>query len=136
MGEKMSKRALMLVLLLCNWPGWLAAQTFYVATNGIDRFVGNLGVIAEAKPDVLDKFDADRWADAYADMLGIDLVLPQDPHDHQRPEDRLGNEAVGLGQADDPVDQDATALPAERQHRNRQWPLLAHVTFHARASAH
>lgn len=28
--------------------------------------------------DVLDKFDADKWADAYADMLGVDpeLIVP------------------------------------------------------------
>lgn len=56
----------------------LAQAQRAIATNGVDRFVGNLGAVAQIKPDVLDKFDADRWADAYADMLGIDpeLVVP------------------------------------------------------------
>ncbi len=56
----------------------LAQAQRAIATNGVDRFVGNLGVVAQLKPDVLDKLDADRWADAYADMLGIDpeLVVP------------------------------------------------------------
>jgi hypothetical protein len=58
----------------------LAQAQRAVATNGVDRFVGNLGAIAGFKPDVLDKFDADAWADSYSDMLGIDpqLVVPSD----------------------------------------------------------
>ena len=30
-----------------------------------------LGQIAAVKPDVLDKLDADQWADYYADRLGV-----------------------------------------------------------------
>lgn len=58
----------------------LAQAQRAIATNGVDRFVGNLGAVAGFKPEVLDKFDADRWADAYADMLGIDpeLIVPGD----------------------------------------------------------
>lgn len=58
----------------------LAQAQRAVATNGVDRFVTNLGVVAQFKPEVLDKLDADRWADAYADMLGIDpeLIVPGD----------------------------------------------------------
>lgn len=58
----------------------LAQAQRAIATNSVDRFVGNLGAVAGIKPDVLDKFDADRWADAYADMLGIDpeLIVPGD----------------------------------------------------------
>jgi hypothetical protein len=58
----------------------LAQAQRAIATNSVDRFVGNLGAVAGIKPEVLDKFDADRWADAYADMLGIDpeLVVPGD----------------------------------------------------------
>jgi hypothetical protein len=41
----------------------------------VDRFVGNLGAIARMKPDILDKFDQDQWADVYADMLGVDPSL-------------------------------------------------------------
>ena len=56
----------------------LAQAQRAIATNSVDRFVGNLGVVAKIKPEVLDKFDEDRWADAYADMLGVDpeLIVP------------------------------------------------------------
>jgi hypothetical protein len=51
-----------------------------VATNSVDRFLLNLGQVAQFKPEVLDKLDADRWADEYADMLGVnpELVVPGD----------------------------------------------------------
>ena len=50
----------------------LAQAQRAIGTNSIDRFVGNLGAVAQFKPDVLDKFDGDAWADAYSDMLGVD----------------------------------------------------------------
>lgn len=58
----------------------LAQAQRAIATNGIDRFVGNLGAVAGFKPDVLDKFDSDAWADAYSDMLGVDpnLIVAND----------------------------------------------------------
>ena len=63
-----------------EYVSMLAQAQRAVATNGIDRFVGNLGALAQFKPDVLDKFDSDKWADAYSDMLGIDpeLIVPND----------------------------------------------------------
>jgi hypothetical protein len=58
----------------------LAQAQRAVGTNSVDRFVGNLGQVAQFKPDVLDKFDSDKWADAYSDMLGIDpeIIVPAD----------------------------------------------------------
>lgn len=58
----------------------LAQAQRAIATNGIDRFVGNLGAVAGFKPDVLDKFNSDEWADAYSDMLGVDpkLIVPNE----------------------------------------------------------
>jgi hypothetical protein len=53
----------------------LAQAQRAIGTNGVDRFVGNLGMVAQYKPDVLDKFNADEWADAYSDMLGVDPKL-------------------------------------------------------------
>jgi len=55
----------------------LAQAQRAVSTNAVDRFVANLGVIAGMKPDVLDKFNSDAWADEYADMLGVspDLIV-------------------------------------------------------------
>jgi len=56
----------------------LAQAQRAVATNGVDRFVANLGSMAAIKPDVLDKFDSDKWADEYSEMLGIspELIVP------------------------------------------------------------
>lgn len=64
----------------------LAQAQRAVATNGVDRFVGNLGQIAQFKPDVLDKFDSDKWADQYSDALGVspDLIVPQQQVDQIR----------------------------------------------------
>lgn len=58
----------------------LAQAQRAIATNGVDRFVSNLGAIAQFKPDILDKFDSDKWADQYSDMLGVspDLIVPDD----------------------------------------------------------
>jgi hypothetical protein len=53
----------------------LAQAQRAIGTNSVDRFVGNLGTIAQMKPDILDKFDSDQWADIYADMLGVDPSL-------------------------------------------------------------
>lgn len=53
----------------------LAQSQKAVTTNAIDRFTNALGVIAGMKPEVVDKFDADYWADAYADSLGVDARL-------------------------------------------------------------
>lgn len=58
----------------------LAQAQRAIGTQAIDRYVGSLGMVAQFKPDVLDKFDSDRWADKYGDMLGIDpdLIVAND----------------------------------------------------------
>ena len=58
----------------------LAQAQRAIGTNSVDRYVANLGAVAQFKPDVLDKFDSDAWADAYSDMLGVDpkLIVPSD----------------------------------------------------------
>jgi hypothetical protein len=63
-----------------DFVSMLAQAQRAIGTNSIDRFVGNMGAIAQFKPDVLDKFDSDEWADAYSDMLGVDpkLIVPSD----------------------------------------------------------
>jgi hypothetical protein len=53
----------------------LAQAQRAIATNGVDRFVVNLGQIAALKPGVLDKFDEDAWADEYSDVLGVSPSL-------------------------------------------------------------
>jgi hypothetical protein len=64
--------------LKIEYMSMLAQAQRAVGTNGVDRFVGNLGQIAQFKPDILDKFDADYWTESYSDMLGIDpqLIVP------------------------------------------------------------
>lgn len=59
----------------------LAQAQKAVSTNGIDRFMGNLGAVAQYKPEVLDKFDADKWADIYSDVLGVDPDLIKSDED-------------------------------------------------------
>jgi hypothetical protein len=56
----------------------LAQAQRAIGTAATDRFVGNLGTVAQFKPDVLDKFNSDKWADIYSDQLGIDpeLIVP------------------------------------------------------------
>lgn len=56
----------------------LAQAQRAVSNNSIDRYVNTLGVVAGIKPSVLDKFDSDRWADIYADSLGVDpdIIVP------------------------------------------------------------
>jgi len=53
----------------------LAQAQRAIATNGVDRFVGMLGQVAQFKPEVLDKLDADAWADEYSGDLGINPKL-------------------------------------------------------------
>jgi hypothetical protein len=58
----------------------LAQAQQAIGTNSIDRFTVSLGAVAQMKPDVLDKFDADQWADAYSQMLGLDpsIIVPSE----------------------------------------------------------
>jgi hypothetical protein len=61
--------------LSVQFVSMLAQAQRAVGTNSVDRLVGNLGAVAQFKPDVLDKFDADQWVDSYSDMLGVDPKL-------------------------------------------------------------
>lgn len=58
----------------------LAQAQRAIGTNSVDRFVGSLGTVAQLKPDVLDKFDSDSWAEIYSDDLGVDprLIVASD----------------------------------------------------------
>jgi hypothetical protein len=64
----------------------LAQAQRAVATSSVDRFIGNLGAVAQYKPEVLDKLDADKWADEYADMLGVNpnILVPKAKVDEMR----------------------------------------------------
>lgn len=58
----------------------LAQAQRAIATSSVDRFIANVGAMAQFKPEVLDKVDADKWVDEYADMLGVNpnILVPQD----------------------------------------------------------
>lgn len=58
----------------------LAQAQRAVGTNSIDRFIGTVGSVAQFKPEVLDKVDADKLVDIYADSLGVDpnILLAND----------------------------------------------------------
>lgn len=55
----------------------LAQAQKAVGTNSIDRMVGNLLTVSQARPDVLDKWNFDNYVDRYAEMLGVptDMVV-------------------------------------------------------------
>mgnify|MGYP000881843450 FL=1 len=57
----------------------LAQAQRAVGANSIDRYVATMASVAQVKPEVLDNFNADAWAEYYADALGVDpsLTLPQ-----------------------------------------------------------
>jgi len=61
--------------LSVEFVSMLAQAQRAIGTNSVDRYVNSMGMVAQMKPDVLDKFDSDAWADGYADMLGVDPKL-------------------------------------------------------------
>lgn len=58
-----------------EFNGVLSQAQRAVGIGSVDRLLGTIGSIAQLKPDVLDKLDADQVVDAYADMLGVDPEL-------------------------------------------------------------
>lgn len=43
--------------------------------GSIDRLIGTVGMVAQIKPETLDKIDGDQLIDVYSDMLGVDPSL-------------------------------------------------------------
>ena len=64
--------------LSVEFVSMLAQAQRAIGTNSVDRYVNNLGMVAQNETRSLDKFDSDVWADSYADMLGVDpsLIVP------------------------------------------------------------
>lgn len=56
----------------------LAQAQRAININGIDRWTANLGGVAQFRPEVIDKFDADEWAEYTADILNVPprLIVP------------------------------------------------------------
>jgi hypothetical protein len=53
----------------------LAQAQRAVGVASVDRLLGVIGSVAQLKPEVVDKLDADQLVDRYADMLGVDPSL-------------------------------------------------------------
>lgn len=87
----------------------LAQSQKAVTTNAVDRFVNAMNVVAGMKPEVLDKFDCDYWADTYGDSLGIDAKLVRPTKDAE--EIRMQRAQMQAQQAQlDQAQQAASAL--------------------------
>jgi hypothetical protein len=58
----------------------LAQAQKMAGLNNADRYVMSIGQLATMKPDVLDRLDADYFAEMYADKLGTDpkLIVPME----------------------------------------------------------
>ena len=57
--------------ILVEYTSVLAQAQKMTAAQSQSRFISSLGTIAQLKPDVLDKFDADAAVDDLADALGV-----------------------------------------------------------------
>jgi hypothetical protein len=57
--------------LQVEFNGVLAQAQVAIGMNSVDRFTATLGHMATFKPEVLDKFNADEWADYASDTLGV-----------------------------------------------------------------
>ena len=68
------------VTLKVEYISVMAQAQKAIGTGAIERLAGFVGNIAAAKPEVLDKFDADQSIDEYAEMLGVPpkIVKPDD----------------------------------------------------------
>ena len=78
----------------------LAQAQRAVATQSVDRFMGNVGAVAQYKPEVLDRVDIDHWADTYSDMLGLDpkLLIPREEADKIRAQRQQAQQAAQMAQ--------------------------------------
>ena len=57
--------------IIIEYTSVLAQAQKMTSANSQTRFINSLGAIAQMKPDVLDKFDADAAVDDRADSLGV-----------------------------------------------------------------
>lgn len=58
--------------LQVDFVSTLAQAQQLVGLGSLDRYAMTLGSLARMKPEVIDKFDADQFADVYAQRLGVD----------------------------------------------------------------
>ncbi len=119
--------------LQIEFVSMLAQAQRAVATNSIDRFVGSLGTIAQFKPDVLDKFDQDEWADQYSDMLGVDpqLIVPSDKVAlirKQRAQQQAQAQQAALAQSQAQTAQTLANAPTQGGNSNALQDVMSNLT--------
>ncbi len=90
----------------------LAQAQRAVGAAAVDRFVGNLGAVAQIVPEVLDKFDADAWADHYSDVLGVDPRIVRSTEDVRELREARNQALAAKEQANMQQQQAATAVDA------------------------
>lgn len=63
-----------------DFIGILAQAQRAIGVNSIDRFLMTVGQVAQMKPEVLDKVNADKLVDTYSDKIGVppELILADD----------------------------------------------------------
>lgn len=63
-----------------EYLGLLAQAQKMVGTQSIEQTAGFVGMLAQYKPDVVDKFDFDQAVDEYGEMTGVPakLIVPDD----------------------------------------------------------
>ena len=90
----------------------VAQAQLAIGTNSVDRYVNSMGAVAQMKPDVLDKFDSDSWADNYADMLGIDpsLIVAGEQVAKIREDRAMAQQAAAQAEAEQRAVENATKL--------------------------
>lgn len=97
----------------------LAQAQRAIGVNSIDRFIGTVGSVAQAKPEVLDKIDGDKLIDIYADNLGVDPQIIKSDDDvaalrQQRQQaQQQAQQAAMLNQAADTAKNLASAKTTE-----------------------
>jgi hypothetical protein len=99
--------------LRINFISSLARAQRAVAVGGIERLAGFAGQLAQAKPEVLDKIDADQMIDEYAQALGTtpNLVVPDETVDiirQQRQQQQQAMQAMATAQAGAAAAKDAS----------------------------
>ena len=87
--------------LSVEFVSMLAQAQRAIGTNSVDRYTSSMGMIAQMKPDVLDKFDSDKWANEYANMLGIspELIIADKEVARVRQERAKAQQAMAQQQA-------------------------------------
>ncbi|EBY6260721.1 phage tail protein [Salmonella enterica subsp. enterica serovar Warnow] len=75
-----------------------------IGLSSLERFVGFVGNLAQARPDALDKLDVDQAIDSYAEMSGVSpmVVVPQEQVQkirEQRAQQAQQQQAMEMGMA-------------------------------------